>query len=383
MLSNKFSQILIILFCGSILFAQKIEYNVTINVTANELSDSAKIYIVGNQKEIGYWDPAAVQLEKIDKNTWRKVFSFPVNTILEFKFTKGKWSNEALTNEKTIPQNHVVRVESDTTIQKNIIHWKDEETVENVYQGQITGSVFYYKSLEWSGIKSRDVIVWLPPDYEENINTRYPVLYMHDGQNIFDPKTSSFGIDWQMDEAATKLIYENKIAPLIIVGIYNTVDRSSEYKNTDTGFVYMDFIINKLKPLIDKNYRTKPDRENTVTGGSSLAGLISFMLPWEHPEIFSKAICVSSALKINNIDYISQVEKYKGDKKNIKIYFDIGGIGIEEKLKPGIDEMIKTLLSKGFELNNDLYFIKDQEAEHNESAWAKRLPKALELFFGK
>jgi len=382
MLNKISSKILFIFFFASIIFAQKSEYNVTIQVIA-EVEDSAKVYIVGNVKEFGSWNPSKVELEKIDNKTWRKNFSFPQNTTLEFKFTTGSWANEALTNEKTVPSNYILKVEHDTTFQTEINYWKENTEPVNVFKGQITGTVKYHKSLEWEGLKSRDVIVWLPPGYEENIYERYPVLYMHDGQNIVDPKTSTFGIDWQIDEAADSLIKQNKIHPIIIVGIYNTADRSSEYKNIDSGFSYMDFVINKLKPLIDKTYRTKPDRENTANGGSSLAGLTSLMFVWEHPEIFSKAICMSPAFKISNIDYVSSVEKYSGESKNVKLYFYNGGITLEERLQPGIDEMIKVLLSKGFELNKDLYFVKDKNAEHNESSWAKKIPEALKLFFGK
>ena len=375
-------KILICLLAVSTLFAQQKEFKVTIKVIS-EIEDSAKIYIVGNEKEFGKWNPAAVELEKINNKTWQKNFLFPANTTLEFKFTKGSWSNEALTNDKTVPSNYILKVERDTTFQTEISFWKEGTQPEKVFKGQITGTVKYHKNLEWEGLKPRDVIVWLPPGYEENINEKYPVLYMHDGQNIVDPKTSTFGIDWQIDEAADSLIKQNKIQPIIIVGIYNTEDRSSEYRNIDSGFVYMDFVINKLKPLIDKTYRTKPDKGNTANGGSSLAGLTSFMFVWEHPEVFSKAICMSPAFKIENIDYVSSVEKYDGEKKKIKMFFYNGGITLEEKLQVGVDEMIKALLSKGFELNKDLYFVKDKNAEHNESSWAKRIPEALELFFCK
>lgn len=380
--SNNFYKILIFFLTASLLFAQEKEYIVTIKVTA-EIEDTAKIFVVGNHDEFGNWNPSKVELEKIDNKTWRKSFSFPGKTTLEFKFTKGNWANEALTNKKTVPSNYILKVEQDTTFQTEINYWKEGTEPSNVFKGQITGTVKYHKNLEWEGVKPRDIIVWLPPGYEENINEKYPVLYMHDGQNIVDPKTSTFGIDWQIDEAADSLINQNKIHPLIIVGIYNTKDRSSEYKNIDSGFVYMNFVINKLKPLIDKTYRTKPERENTAVGGSSLAGLTSLMFAWEHPEIFSKAICMSPAFKINNIDYVSPVEKFSGEKKNIKLYFYNGGITLEERLQPGIDEMIKVLLSKGFALNKDLYFVKDKNAEHSESAWAKHIPEALKLFFGK
>lgn len=382
MVFNNFTKILMLFFAASILFAQQKEYTVLIKVTAN-LKDSAKVFVAGNHEKLGNWNPGAVELEKTGDITWQKSFSFPENSNLEFKFTKGSWSNEALTNDKTIPKNYNLIVINDTVIQTEINYWKESIETENIFKGQITGIVKYHKNLQWSGIKPRDIIVWLPPGYEENPNSRYPVLYMHDGQNIIDPKTSSFGIDWQIDEAVDTLIKSNKIEPIIVVGIYNTQDRSSEYMNIDTGFVYMDFVINKVKPLIDSAYRTKPDRENTATGGSSLAGLISLMLVWEHPEVFSKTFCLSPAFKIGVIDYVSEIEKYIGMKKNIRIYIDNGGTGLEKKIQPGIEEMINALTLKGFELNKDLYFIQDEKAEHNESAWAKRIPEALIKFFGK
>lgn len=382
MLSKTCSKIFLFFFAVSFLYAQEKEYIVAIKVTA-EIEDSAKIYIVGNLKELGSWNPASVELEKVDNKTWQKSFSFPINTALEFKFTKGSWATEALTNNKTVPSNYILKVERDTAFQAEINYWKETTEPVKVFKGQITGTVKYHKNLEWEGLKPRDVIVWLPPGYEEKINEKYPVLYMHDGQNIVDPKTSSFGVDWQIDEVADSLIRANKIQPIIIVGIYNTENRNSEYRNIDSGFVYMDFVINKLKPLIDKTYRTKSDKENTANGGSSLAGLTSLMFVWEQPEVFSKAICMSPAFKIANIDYVSEVEKYIGEKKKIKMFFYNGGITLEERLQPGIDEMIKTLISKGFELNKDLFFVKEKNAEHNESSWAKNIPEVLELFFGK
>ena len=93
----------------------------------------------------------------------------------------------------------------------------------------------------------------------------------------------------------------------------------------------------KLKPLIDKKYRTLPDRENTAVAGSSMGGLISFMLAWEYPDVFSKAACLSPALLIDNYNYVKTVKSYKGGMKPVKIYLDIGGVGLEEKLQPGMD----------------------------------------------
>jgi enterochelin esterase-like enzyme len=164
-------------------------------------------------------------------------------------------------------------------------------------RGQITGTLRYQRALKGAGIKDRDLVVWLPPDYEADQTRRYPVIYMHDGQNILDSVTSSFGTDWSVDETADDLIRKKSIEPVIVVGIYNTSDRMKEYTPGDKGTAYMDFVVKTVKPLIDSTYRTKADRKNTIVGGSSASGIMSFMLVWEHADVFSKAICMSPAFK--------------------------------------------------------------------------------------
>jgi len=236
--------------------------------------------------------------------------------------------------------------------------------------------------MKGKGIKDRDVVVWLPPCYDENSEVHYPALYMHDGQNMFDPKTSAFGVDWQIDEASDTLIRKGYIEPIIIVGIYNTPDRTSDYSPNDTGYAYMNFIVNDLKPFIDNNYRTLPEREFTATGGSSMGGLISFMLLWEHSNVFSQAACLSPAFKIGSFDFVAPVENYTNNKKNIRIYIDNGGVGLEDSLQAGIDDMLVALKNKGYAENGDLYWYKDADAKHFESDWAERIWRPLIYMFG-
>jgi enterochelin esterase-like enzyme len=119
---------------------------------------------------------------------------------------------------------------------------------------------------------------------------------MHDGQNLFSAHTAGFGAEWRLDEIADSLITAGLIRPLIIVGIFNTGDRNLEYANGNIGPRYRDFVVHKIKPFIDKKYRTLPDQKYTVTGGSSMGGLVAFILLWENPEIFSGAICMSPAI---------------------------------------------------------------------------------------
>ncbi len=357
------------------------QIKVTFKVYANSVKENESVFITGNHSELGEWIPNKVVLQRTDSSLWTKTFLFDEGEFLEFKFTKGDWNKEALTDDKTVPANYKLTVIEDTTLTFRINYWKDEYKI-NI-PDTITGRYVHIKNFDASEIQDRDIIIWLPPDYDSTNHKRYPVLYMHDGQNVFNPATSTLGFDWRIDEIADSLISLGGIPSLIVVGIYNSGRRFYEYSNTDEGEKYMRFIVNELKPFIDKNFNTLSDRDNTFVGGSSMGGLISFMLGWEYPEIFSRMLCISPAFKIRNVDYVSVVKKYSGQKKPLKVYIDNGGVGLEAELQSGIDEMLKVLSDKGYKLNEDIVWIKDEEAEHNEIAWSKRAPKFLKFLFDK
>jgi enterochelin esterase-like enzyme len=383
-------QKLILLFTGILLASacnqkptakkEKAYARVTFLVEAEQVEEQEAVFIAGSHPELGNWQADKVRLEKNKEKQWKAVLKLPKGQPLEFKFTKGKWEKEAADEKGTPFPNAQLITTKDTTVEISIKNWKTAN--QTSFKGQITGTVKYHKNLTAKGLHSRNLIVWLPPGYENNPKKHYPVLYMHDGQNIFDPKTSSFGTDWQLDETADSLIRNESIEPIIIVGIYNTKDRSAEYLPGDTARRYMNFMVNAVKPLIDRTYRTLPDREHTATGGSSAGGILSFMLAWEYPEVFSKAMCMSPAFKIEHIDYVKEVLAYEGRQKDILIYADNGGVGLEKKLQPGIDEMLEALQQKGYVMNQDLFWVQDEKAEHSEKAWAQRAGGALELFYG-
>lgn len=375
-----FCYLILIFVYISPFYAQVQKVKITFEIITPGIDDTATVYIVGNQPELGNWNPGEVKFERMNKQLWKKTFEFPKGMELAYKFTKGSWGKEALNDDATIPQNKRLKVNNDTLITFTINNWRDNFNFK--VPGQITGNVEYQKNFVMEGLKPRDIIIWLPPGYDKNVNERYPVLYMHDGQNIVDPRTSSMFVDWQVDETSDSLIRNGIIEPVIIVGINNTDDRGDEYNNTPLGKLYMKLIVEKMKPFIDSKYRTKPDRLNTSTAGSSMGGLISFMLAWEYPEIFSKAACFSPAFKIADIDYVKEVLNYEGKKRNLLLYIDNGGINLEAMLQPGVDEMTKALREKGYKENVDFYVYIDKEAEHNEAAWAKRMWRPLKLFFG-
>lgn len=356
------------------------EITITIEVESKNIPDGSVIYITGNDEKLGNWQPDIVNLDETENGKWKAIFSFQKGRKLEFKFTRGSWDTEALNEDGTIPPNYSFEVQSDTTISFAINLWADQ--VERKIQGQITGTVEYYKNFSGRGIKPRDVIVWLPPDYYSNTNERYPVLYMHDGQNIVDPSTSTFQVDWQIDEAADSLIKKEFIEPIIIVGIYNTSDRNSEYSESDTGYAYMNFIVDSLKPFIDRCYRTKPDRENTTNGGGSLGGLISLILVWEYSDIFSKAFCFSPAFNIDRYNFVDNVLEYSGNKKDIRLFINNGDNELDTQLQTGVDEMLAALIKQGFKAKDDYLYIKSVNSQHSERDWSKNISKALIYLFG-
>ena len=274
-----------------------------------------------------------------------------------------------------------LKVINDTSIFFQINKWRNNEP--RINHGQITGTVRYHLQFESEGLKPRDIIVWLPPSYFKIDNKKYPVLYMHDGQNIIDPATSTFGYDWRVDEVADSLIKFGLMEEIIIVGIYNTSDRTNEYTHTAVGYTYMNFIVNKLKPFIDSQYRTLSNPENTAVCGSSAGGLITLMMVWNYPNVFSNGACFSSAFKTKKLNYVDTILNYSGKKKNIKLYIDNGGMGIDAKLLSGNDEMIAALNKKGYELGKDIIYFVDKNAAHSEIAWASRIWRPLVFFFGK
>ncbi|MCK4716427.1 MAG: histidine kinase [Candidatus Marinimicrobia bacterium] len=352
--------------------------SVTFLVKTANIDSTSRIFITGNQPQLSNWNSGRTALEKIDINQWSISINFTKGTETEYKFTRGSWATEPVDEWDKPFQNFKLLIETDTTVIHEFQYWKDDT---QPAKSTITGSLNYHLQMKALGVAPRDIVVWLPPGYDTDSDQRYPVLYMHDGQNIFNASTASFGTEWRIDETADSLIRSGVIQPLIIVGICNTQYRTLEYADTKLGKRYRRFVVRKLKPYIDKQYRTLPDRSHTAVGGSSMGGLVSFMLVWEKDNVFSKAICMSPAFKIEELDYVTTFQNYKEPKKNIQIYIDNGGIELETQLQPGIDEMIAALEQKGYRQNIEYFCVKDENARHFESDWGKRMPWILIQFF--
>ena len=233
----------------------------------------------------------------------------------------------------------------------------------------------------------RDVLVWLPPGYDWT-ERRYPVLYMHDGQNLFEPDTAfTKGEHWRIGETATTLIAAGRIEAPIIVGIYNTGEaRVDEYTPTDDvklgGGLADDYgrlIVDELKPLIDRTYRTRSDRESTGIAGSSLGGLVSLHLAFSHPAVFGRAAALSPSVWWGRKAILKTIRQSRA-KPPLRLWVDMG----TAEGRRGLDDarLLKAaLVGVGFVVGGDLHYAEYEGATHSEQAWSERVGPMLEWLF--
>ena len=241
---------------------------------------------------------------------------------------------------------------------------------------------------------NRDIIVYLPPGYERDKKKRYPVLYLHDGQNLFDGATSYIpGMEWRVDETAQALIMSKTIEPLIIVGVYNAgKERVDEYTSTaDPKYkmggradLYGRMLVEELKPFIDAQYRTQRGPQQTGLGGSSLGGLVSLYLGLKYPQVFGKLAVVSPSVWWDNKKIVRDVQAL--DKRpHTRIWLDIGTKEGDTPAAATKDTrtLRDALLAKGWKENADLKYFEAEGAEHNEKAWSERVGPMLKFLYGK
>ena len=233
----------------------------------------------------------------------------------------------------------------------------------------------------------RQITVFLPGGYDERAEQRYPVLYMQDGQNLFDADRAYVpGNHWRMQEAADLGISERTVSPLIIVGIDHAgPGRIDEYtpvpdrKHDGGGRAadYARFLIEELKPAIDARYRTIPDAEHTGVGGSSLGGLVSLYLVLNHPEVFGRAAVMSPSVWWGDRAILGDVDGFEGPAPIM--WLDIGGREGMEALRDA-RTLRDRINAKGWN-DERFHFFEDRRGDHSERAWARRARQALEFLF--
>jgi predicted alpha/beta superfamily hydrolase len=258
----------------------------------------------------------------------------------------------------------------------------------------LTGNIQQHRGFKSKILGNRrDVLVYLPRGYRRFARNRYPVLYLQDGQNVFDAATAFSNVEWSVDETAQRLIRKDLIEPLIIVAINNTGDeRIHEYAPTrgvigtegkrkqrskGLGRTYGEFIVRELKPYIDRKYRTKPEAEFTGLGGSSLGGLITISLGIWFSDVFRRLLVMSPSVWWDDQVIVRMVEDLD-DKLPLKIWLDTG---TNEEGWERARMLRDALVEKGWKLFDDLQYMETPGAGHTEGAWAARVDPALRFLF--
>lgn len=277
-----------------------------------------------------------------------------------------------------------------------------------------SGTIDRIEDFHSNFIDNRRIDIWLPENYTKE--KKYTVLYMQDGQMLFDPATTWNKQAWEIDKTITQLISDKKIKDCIIVGIWNggkvrhatyfpqkafnllseldkkyIEEKNKNYKTDTEKFEpnsdnYLKFLVQELKPYIDFTYSTNKDIANTIIGGSSMGGLISLYAICEYPQVFGAAICMSthwpgfSVIENNPVPKAFQnyLKTNLPDAKNHKIYFDYGNKTLDESYAEHQTEVDKIMISKGFSPSNWMtkFFEGD---DHSEKAWNKRVHLPLEF----
>jgi metallo-beta-lactamase class B len=345
----------------------------------------ATIHVAGNFQG---WDPGDPSYALADNgNGTYQITITPAPGLLKFKFTRGSWATvEGNASGGFLPDREYNYAGGNTTLDLSVQSWEDlggssgsGTAADNVY---LLADDFFMPQLN----RNRRIWIYLPPDYESS-DKRYPVIYMQDGQNLFDQATSFAG-EWEVDESLNEL-FEQGDHGCIVVGIENggnlRADEYAPWLNTNynlggEGGAYLDFIAQTLKPHVDANYRTLAGREYTCLFGSSLGALISHYGLVEHQDVFGKAGSFSPAYWFNPQVYDHSASTPKSGP--VKLYFLAGIPEDNGSVVSAVNQMHGLMANNGYgELEMQRLFHAD--GQHSEWYWAREFPAAyLWLFAG-
>lgn len=376
-------------------------------------SPSSPIYVAGTMNA---WDPANAnyKLTPQSDQRWRIVLRPTADgSRYAFKFTRGSWDLEELKDDLSVPENRMLAPidvsglapGEQPKIELSVEKWGDQKprvkvkSADDPYREiEATGTL---RRLQVSGGaggmegRDRDLLVWLPPGYDEakNATVRYPVLYLHDGQNLFE-KLPNIPGEWSVDETAEELISKGHARPVIIVGIPNAgKGRMSEYMPvnalegvTPEGDKHIDWLLHEVMPRVERAFRVKTGPENTGIGGSSLGAAISLYAATKYPNVFGILLAESLPLRTGHgaawDEYIAGVKTWPR-----RVYLGMGGKEAGEGNDAKTQGYVDAVKALDTRLKHDgfgpdrLLMVIDPGATHNELAWAKRFPQALTFLF--
>lgn len=267
-----------------------------------------------------------------------------------------------------------------------------------------TGTVIFIEDFPATGLVPRNVEIWLPPSYESEPEKRYPVLYMHDGQNVFNPVHSNSGVDWGVDEAMTRLIAEGKVREAIVVGNWSIRNRGIEYmpqkairgeggevytkehptltRDNVVSDTYLAFIVRELKPWVDQQYRTLTGKEDTFVMGSSMGGVMSAYAISEYPDVFAAAACLSTHLPLGYGAIVEFLGHNLPDPASHRFYWDYGTESIDRDYEGYQMALNEIGYARGYKEGENWVTRKFEGHDHTERAWRSRVHIPLTFLLG-
>jgi len=348
------------------------------------------IYISGNHPGLGTWNGKGLALTRDASGVYHGALSVKAGAGIQCKVTRGSWATVEKAEDGREVGNRSFRAAVGQTQDFAVAAWAVPEEPRAIEPTQ-TGHIELYDDFPHErDTMARDVIVYLPPGYADDPERAYPVLYMHDGQNIFDASTSFGGAEWRVDEAAEQLITAGSIEPIIIVGIYNTAKRMEEYNPLDGpagGTAYTRFVVDKVMPFIEKTYRVDPARGKTGIAGSSLGGLISLYMAKAHADQFGRCAVVSPSLGYLDRRFLETViEQDKAWLQGVRIWVDMGTAEAADSagnlVLKHVHDLVAVLEGAGLKAGEGYRYEEVEGGRHSEQAWADRIEAILTFLYG-
>ena len=362
------------------------QVTIRLSVPRNTPADAA-VHIAGS---FNGWNPAASDY-RLTRAGDHFVITLPerVRGPIEFKFTLGSWDRvETGTNGSDVDNRTFTVPAGASTFNATVAGWRSGPPAprKSTLSRNVT-VVPDFAAPQLSG--TRRVWVYLPPDYATS-KKRYPVLYMHDGQNVFDDATSFAG-EWGVDEALDSLHARGDHGVIVIAVDHGGQQRVNEYSpwpqrfGDGKGDAYVEFLVKTLKPWADRTYRTRPEREHTGVAGSSMGGLISFYAALKYPDIFSKAGIFSPAFWIAPKAY-DMAARAPMPKPDVRFFILSGGQEVAAGEANGIyqrdqERMVAALIARGYESGKTLHADVAPDGKHSEWFWRREFPAAYQWLF--
>ncbi|MDY3557988.1 alpha/beta hydrolase-fold protein [Gemmata sp. JC673] len=327
---------------------------------------------------LGDWSAAGVPLDPWGDGTLRARLDLPDGFRGRFLVTLGRWrdaENDGRGHE-FFPRE--VRADGPPVVEAHVNGW-DQSSVD--YHHDFRSRFLPHP---------RTVSVWLPPGYGAERDRRYPVFYLHDGQNLFDAHTAFGGVPWGADEVAEREVRAGRVPPVILVGVANTPDRLREYgpvrcgprREQDLSRGYGRLLVEEVKPFIDATYRTQPGPAHTGVGGSSMGGLISLHLCKWYPGVFGKCAAVSPSLWWDREYFLRNVSVSRGWLGGCRVWLDVGEHESPSRLgRAATMRRTRRLAALLARYGAPARYTEVPGGGHNEASWGARFDRILQFLF--